>query len=180
MKDKLGLILLDWRVKTVLPHISGNYLDVGCGTNEIVKSYSGKGTGVDVYPWDGADLVVEDTAKLPFDDKSFDTVSIIAALNHIPNREDVIKEIKRILRDDGKLIITMIPPRFSRVWHFFRKPWDADQHERGMKAGEVFGLTTKEIKKILSKAELEVVYQKKFMMGLNHLLIAKKRNSISN
>jgi len=179
LKDKLGQILLDWRVKTVLPLISGNYLDVGCGTNEIVKSYSGKGTGVDVYPWEGADLVVEDTSKLPFDDKSFDTVSIVAALNHIPNRENVVREIKRILRDDGKFIITMIPPKFSRVWHFARKRWDADQHERGMKEGEVYGMTTNEIEKILLNAGFAVVHKKKFMIGLNHLLIAKK-NIIAN
>jgi ubiquinone/menaquinone biosynthesis C-methylase UbiE len=33
------------------------------------------------------DYVVENSAKLPFDDASFDTVTIIAALNHIPNRK---------------------------------------------------------------------------------------------
>ncbi len=165
------------RVKTVLPHIRGYYLDLGCGTNEVAKAYSGKGIGVDVYPWQGVDRVVEDTSKLPFKDKTFDTVSIIAALNHIPNREEVLKEINRILNDNGRMIITMIPPRFSRAWHFFRKPWDADQHERGMKEGEVYGMSIKEIENILSEAGFEITSKKKFMFGMNNLLIIKKQNN---
>ena len=176
MKDSLGRFLLNWRIKTILPHIRGEYLDIGCGTNEIVKSYSGKGIGVDVYPWNGVDLVVKDTSQLSFEAKKFDTVSIVAALNHIPNREDVLKEVKRIMRDDGRFIITMIPPRFSRVWHFFRKPWDADQYERGMKEGEVYGLTFPEIEKMLLNQGFDIVSKKKFMGGMNNLLIIKKKS----
>jgi len=177
LKDKLGKFLLNLRVKTVLPHISGYYLDLGCGTNDVVKAYSGKGIGVDAYPWEGVDQVVKDTSKLPFEDKTFDTVSIIAALNHIPNREEVLKEINRILNDNGRMIITMIPPRFSRAWHFLRKPWDADQRERGMKEGEVYGMSIKEIEKILSEAGFEITSKKKFMFGMNNLLIIKKQNN---
>ena len=68
----------------------------------------------------------------------------------------------------------MIPPRFSRVWHFFRKPWDADQYERGMIEGEVYGLSIKEIKNILSEAGFEIMFKKKFMFGINNLLLIKK------
>ena len=73
---------------------------------------------------------------------SFDTVTIIAALNHIPNRAAVINECRRVLRPGGRVVITMLTPRTSRVWHWLRAPWDADQRERGMQPGEVFGFTT--------------------------------------
>jgi len=159
----------------ILPHIKGEYLDIGCGTNEIVKAYSGKGIGVDVYPWEGVDQVVKDTSELPFEKEKFDTVSIVAALNHIPNREEVLMEIKRILKDDGRLLITMIPPKFSRVWHFIRRKSDADQYERGMKSGEVYGLTIREIQNLLSKTGFEIIFKKKFMFGINEFVISKKR-----
>ena len=167
--------MLNWRIKTILPHIRGEYLDIGCGTNEIVKSYSGKGIGVDVYPWNGVDLVVKDTSQLSFEAKKFDTVSIVAALNHIPNREDVLKEVRRILKDDGRLLTTMIPPKFSRGWHFLRRKSDVDQHERGMKEGEVYGFTSKQVQNLLSKTGFEIVLKKKFMFGINELVISKKR-----
>jgi len=177
LKDKLGKRLSGWRVKIVLPHISGKYLDIGCGTNDVVKAYSGEGMGVDVYPWEGVDKVVENTAKLSFDDKTFDTVSIIAALNHIPNRNDVLREVRRVLKDDGKLITTMIPPNFSKRWHLLRRPWDADQHERGMKDGEVYGISSSEMKTMLSDAGFDIVLRKKFMFGINELLISKKNKN---
>jgi ubiquinone/menaquinone biosynthesis C-methylase UbiE len=178
MKDKVGRILLDKRIKTVLPHIEGYLLDIGCGTNELLRSYSGKGIGVDVYQWGDVDIVVEDTAKLPFDDKSFDTITIIAALNHIPNRVQVLIEVKRLLRDSGKLIVTMIPPKISRVWHRIRKPWDVDQSERGMKEGEVYGMTEDELRKLLSETGFEIKFTKKFMLGINNLTITKKKSEV--
>ena len=178
MKDKVGRILLDKRIKTVLPHIEGYLLDIGCGTNELLRSYSGKGIGVDVYQWGDVDMVVEDTAKLPFDDKSFDTITIIAALNHIPNRVEVLIEAKRLLRDSGKLIVTMLPPKISRVWHRIRKPWDVDQSERGMKEGEVYGITEDNLGKLLSETGFEIEFNKKFMLGINNLTIAKKKSEV--
>lgn len=173
MKDSVGRKLLHWRLKTVLPHVRGKLLDIGCGTNELVGSYSGEGVGVDVYPWDNVDLVVENTADLPFEAASFDTVAIIAALNHIPNRQDVLREAYRVLRPNGQLLVTMIPPTISRVWHTLRKPWDADQSERGMIEGEVYGITPARMRELLNAAGFRVTREIRFMIGLNRLTIAE-------
>ena len=175
MKDSVGKILLDKRIKAVLPHVKGYLLDIGCGTNELVKNYSGKGIGVDVYQWGDVDVVVENTAELSFDEKTFDTITIIAALNHIPNRKEVLIEANRLLKNDGSLIVTMIPPKISRVWHGIRKPWDADQSERGMKKGEVYGITEKDLEELLSNTGFIIKFKKKFMLGVNNLTIAKKK-----
>lgn len=174
MKDRLGRRLLEWRIRMVLPHVRGRLLDIGCGTNELVRAYAGEGTGVDVYPWDGANLVVENTARLPFPDQTFDTVTIIAALNHIPNRDEVLREADRILKPDGRFVMTMIPPRISRVWHFLRKPWDSDQHERGMIEGELYGLTTRHVHRLLTEAGFRITETRYFMCGLNCLTVARK------
>lgn len=173
MKDILGKFLVNLRVKTVLPYLQGYLLDIGCGTNEIVRQYR-NGIGVDIYQWGSVDLVVNDTSKLPFKNESFDRVTIIAALNHIPNREAVLMEANRLLKSDGQIVVTMIPPKISRVWHFLRKPWDADQKERGMASGEVFGFEQDEIRKMLRKAGFEVIAEKSFMLRINKITIAKK------
>jgi len=112
MKDRLGKILQDKRIKIVLPYVEGHLLDICCGTNELVRSYSGKGIGIDVNQWGDVDKVVEDTGKLPFDDKTFDTVTILASLTYIPNRLEALNDAKRVLKDSGKLIVTMIPPQY--------------------------------------------------------------------
>ncbi len=180
MKDIIGRRLLRWRMAAVLPHVRGRLLDVGCGTNQLVRAYPGAGTGVDVYPWPGADLVVQDTACLPFDDASFDTVTIVAALNHIPNRCAVLREVFRVLRPGGRLIVTMIPPLISRVWHAVRAPWDADQHERGMKTGEVFGLTPAQTDALLAETGFRLAAAHRFMLGINRLTIAERPAEIAS
>ena len=175
MKDLLGKALMRWRIKVVLPYIRGYFIDIGCGTNQLVRAYRGRGVGVDIHQWGNVDFVVDNTANLPFDDGTFDTVAIIASLNHIPNRSAVLAEANRILKDQGRIIVTMIPPRISRIWHYVRRPWDADQRERGMKEGEKFGLTCEEVRSHLIAAGFEIWRREKFMLGINSLTVGRKK-----
>ncbi len=47
---------------------------------------------------------VQDATNLDFEDRSFDVVIIAAVLHIIPNPEEVLKEIDRVLKDGGLLI----------------------------------------------------------------------------
>jgi len=170
MHDALGEALATRRVKAVLPHVTGRLLDIGCGSNRLVRHYA-NGVGIDVHPWPGADLIVSDTAKLQWESASFDTVTIIAALNHIPNRVEVLRECRRVLRPGGRVVITMLTPRTSRLWHWLRAPWDADQRERGMQAGEVYGFTSAQLIEMFARAGFALVSQQGFMLGLNRVYV---------
>lgn len=173
MKDRLGRFMINWRIKAVLPYVRGYLLDMGCGTNQLTKHY-GNGVGVDIYQWGNVDLIVKDSAHLPFENDAFDTVTCLAALNHIPNREAALAEMYRVLKPGGKVILTMIPPKTSRIWHFLRSPWDADQHERGMQHGEVFGLTRAQIRKLLLEVGFKDLKMYPFMFRINSIHIGTK------
>ena len=179
MKDPLGKLLLEWRIRQVLPHLRGDVLDVGCGTNALLRAYKAlhpecRSLGVDVHPWEGVDVLVEDSGALPFDAASFDSVCCIAALNHIPNREAFLREAHRLLRPSGRFLMTMIPQGISRVWHMLRSPWDADQHERGMEEGEVYGLSGDQVSALLRAAGFASPSKHSFMLGVNTLYVAAK------
>ncbi len=177
-RDIIGSTLLNWRIRKVSPLLKGRLLDVGCGCNRLVRDYKSKhggdGLGIDVYPWEGVDVLIEDAGKLPFDDGSFDTVTCLAALNHIPNRLEFLKESHRILALDGRLIVTMIPRGISKIWHGLRKPWDPDQHERGMEEGEEFGFSPAEMSELFSRAEFTLAEKRRFMLGINAIYIGEK------
>ena len=175
MNDRVAVMLRDWRIRNVLPHVRGRLLDIGCGTNALVRRYRGEGIGVDTYQWGDVDVVAEETSDLRFPSGSFDTVTIVAALNHIPNRDAVLAEAHRLLSAHGHLVVTMIPPRLSRVWHFVRRPWDDDQMQRGMKPGEVFGLTRRHVRRLLAEAGFEAITSRRFMLGVNTLTVARKK-----
>jgi len=172
---KLGLVPIDdERVIMALKHAKGRLLDIGCGANNFVRSY-GNGIGVDVAKWDGCDLVVADTAQLPFEDKSFDTISYLACLNHIPNRNDAVKEAARLLKDDGQIIITMITPKLGTFIHWLRFKNDPDNQERHIDhEDELMGMSHEHTKSILKDAGFTKIEQKGFVFGLNNIYIAKR------
>ena len=175
MNDYVGKKLENIRINKILPHIEGELLDIGCGNNELTKAY-GKGVGVDVHDWGNVDVIVEDTSNIDvFEDKKFNTITIVAALNHIPNRGDVINECHRLLDDKGKLVITMIPPIISTIWHVLRKPWDIDQSERGMKEGEVYGMKKKEIISLMEERNFSLIKNEGFMLNINQLFVFEKK-----
>lgn len=164
------------RNNEVSQFIENRLLDIGCGTNQLVKKYrldGGVGLGIDVYPWKGVDKVVKDTSKLSFEDGSFDTITFVACINHIPNRKDVLTEAHRLLSKNGKIVITNLPPGISYIWHKIAF-WDKDQLERGMAEGEVWGLTKKQIITIFKFSGFKLIHYKRFSLGLNELYVAVK------
>jgi SAM-dependent methyltransferase len=166
------------RVAMALGCCRGLLLDIGCGTNEMIRHYrarQGMAIGVDVYPWPGADVVC-DTTQLPFPDARFDTVSMLACLNHIPisKRNQVLQEARRVLKDKGQLLITMINPVVGFFAHKIRHRHDLDQLERGMAEEEDNGLWGKEVKKLLTGNGFRIIQTVPFVFGLNCLYMAQK------
>lgn len=167
--------IIDERHNMVLRHVKGKVLDIGCGENLLVKKH-GNGVGVDVYPWKGIDVLV-DTAHLPFQNETFDTIVFMASLNHIPKsvRPKVLAEARRVLKDSGQILVTMITPKISYIGHNYLWGWrDPDIQDRGMKEGEEWGFSASEIERLLEDSKLDVQSHKKFVYGLNHLYIIQK------
>ncbi len=167
----------DIRVRQVTLHIKGRLLDIGCGNNRMVKSYrrmGGDGVGVDVHPWDKSVLLVEDASKLPFVPEVFDTITFVACINHIPNRLETLRAARSLLRGHGRVVLTNLHPFISRIWHKWAF-WDEDQNTRGMKDGEVWGFTEKNLTKLLDAAGLRVIRRETFSWGLNQMYICEKR-----
>lgn len=157
------------RLNFVLPYIQGELLDVGAGYNTLVKQY-GKGVGVDVFDWGGGAQVVQDTSKLPFEDESFDTITFIACLNHIPNRKTALGEARRLIKPGGRIIITMINPILGGIGHVI---WwySEDKHRGGMIEGEVGGMWTKDIVNLCESHGFQPTLQRRFVYGMNHFYL---------
>jgi SAM-dependent methyltransferase len=161
------------RLRAVLPCIQGRLLDVGSGTNGLVRSYGGPGVGVDVHDFGGGTQIVEDTRNLPFEDASFDTVTFLACLNHIPYRTEALREAYRVLRPGGRLVATMINRFLGDIGHAI---WwySEEKHRGGMAEGETGGLNVSEMKCLLSGAGYENVRFDRFCHGMNGLYQCNK------
>src|SRR5262245_23491635 len=94
--ETLGLTSLRAeRIAAVLPEIGGRCLDIGANDNQLIRLYraqahargederSQSSVGVDVERWGAPEVIlVESAASLPFEDESFDTVTVVATLNY--------------------------------------------------------------------------------------------------
>jgi len=157
------------RLNAVFPHLRGRVLDVGAGTNTLINRYH-NGVGVDVHDWGNGVVVVDDTSKLPFEDASFDAITFIACLNHIPYREAALQEARRLLKPDGRLIITMINPLLGDFGHAIW--WYSEDKKRGgMKEGELGGMWTSEIVCLCEAAGFKLELHRRFVYGMNNLYL---------
>lgn len=80
--------------------------------------YDGKGDGVgrQTGTWDQSRLdIVSDIIEIPEPDASFDAVMCIEVLEHVPYPVDALRELHRLLRPGGELIITA---PFCSLTHF--------------------------------------------------------------
>ena len=100
----------------------GRVLDIGCGSGQFIEiliqslgSFDSV-TGVDVdesvleeagmkYQGETYRFLKASTQSLPFEDGSFDFVSISKALHHVENDRQALNEMKRVLKQGGYFLI---------------------------------------------------------------------------
>lgn len=96
-------------------------LDLGCGTGSnlpVLSKYAKKVMGIDNSPKMinlsehicksanlNYELKIGDSTHLPIDSESIDTVFINMMLHHISDPETVIKEVNRVLKSGGNLLL---------------------------------------------------------------------------
>src|SRR5690606_33938988 len=91
---------------------TGRILDIGAGTGDFLARAQKQGweiAGVEPSA-EARDLASQKGINLiedpdPFPSKSFDVISMWHVLEHVPDLERQIRELKRLLKDDGLLII---------------------------------------------------------------------------
>jgi SAM-dependent methyltransferase len=189
-QDNWGLsCLASERFDYVAREVTGRCLDIGCGYhNRFVRDWlGGNGKGIDVFQYDGLSKedVVEDLTRFPFVDASFESVSFIANLNHVPepHRDIELLEAYRCLKPGGNIIVTMGNPVAELLVHgvvafydrYFGAKVDMDG-ERGMEEGEEYYLTDSEIVDRLERAGFRNLCKRYFVTqwGLNHLWLGWK------
>lgn len=183
VSEKIGLTSLRGeRFAAVLPLLQGRVLDIGAGDNVLIRLYrnrAGAGesgardsVGVDVVDWGGECMLIESSAKLPFPDESFDTVTFIACINHIPERRAALREAHRVLRPGGRVILTMIGRFLGEVGH--RIWWYSEDKHRDVDEHEQMGMDPHEVLDLLRGAGFAQVDVSPFLYRLNTLYVATK------
>lgn len=93
-------------------HAHGVLLDLGCGFAPLYGLYKKYSSSVTLVDWGNSlhqnqflDFEMDLNKKLMFENNQFDTVLLTDVLEHIYEPKQLLAEIYRILKPDGKLIL---------------------------------------------------------------------------
>ena len=132
-----------WRrwQETVLSHVQGRVLEVGCGTGLLLERLCRRGDGVGVDVSTGmlkraskrlgrkaaGNLVLADAQRLPFNDQSFDSAVSVFALTAVPDLDAALAEMVRVVREGGTVVLVSVgdPESSSRLTRMATAAWRA-------------------------------------------------------
>ncbi|MGE4296690.1 MAG: class I SAM-dependent methyltransferase [Desulfovibrionaceae bacterium] len=165
------------RINAVRPHLRGRVLDVGCGTGLLSECAPREGyLGVD---HDAASLAAARREHphaafapgLP-ENGSFDTIALLAVIEHIPDPAAFLRRLTGLLAPGGRMVLTTPHPAFEiihtiggRLGLFSREA--GEDHETLINATAMAALAR--------DAGLTLATARRFLFGVNQLFVLERR-----
>lgn len=177
-------ILRRLRIQRILPYIRQwkecALLDLGCGAGfallKALSHFVERGVGIDgdveELQWGNIRTYRIRLEKvLPFENGSFDIVTMLAVLEHLDHPVEILKEVRRVLRPGGILLLTTPTPRAKPVLEFlsYRLHLVSEKEIRDHKRYYDGPM----IRDCLARADLHMVAHKYFQFGFNNFAVAK-------
>jgi SAM-dependent methyltransferase len=130
-------------------HLSGNLIDVGCGSQPYrkmfkVEEYTGLEFDSPIARERGIADVYYDGTVFPLKNEQFDSVICSQVLEHVFNPDEFLAEIHRVLKPGGCMVLTI-----PFVWDEHEQPYDYARYSS-------FGL-----KSLLEKSGFSIIEQEK-------------------
>lgn len=124
------------KIRQLAPQLQGSLLDFGCGSKPYESLFinATRYVGLDYESAGHSHLnenidVIYDGKNIPFADEQFDSVFSSEVFEHIFNLQEIIPEIRRVMKKGGKILITCpfvwneheVPVDFARYTQFALK-----------------------------------------------------------
>lgn len=114
------------KIKLPAIELKGDLLDFGCGAKPYrklfynVKNYIGIDIENEGHDHNNEEIdMFYDGKHIPFENESFDSILASEVLEHVPNVDESLKELCRVLKTDGKLLLTV-----PFLWQEHELPFD--------------------------------------------------------
>ncbi len=148
-----------WKeISKIGKNIQGKTLDIGCGSKPYEKCFhSSEYIGLEIDNTINKKIkkidVFYDGKKIPFENENFDSAVCFQVLEHVFEPTEFLYEINRILKPNGKLLLTV-----PFVWDEHEQPFDYARYSS-------FGL-----KHLLEKHGFEIIEHKKTVQNFGVII----------
>ncbi len=162
-----------------------NCLDVGCASGYMISqiqqdSPGKKYFGVDIYNkaikfakqrYPKISFKVASSGKLPFKDNSFDLSLCYETIEHVEDPEKTLKEIRRVLKKGGTLILAMDSGNwvFRVVWFVWEKTTG-----RVWQGAHLHPFTHVQLEQVVSKSKFKIKNKLFTHLGMEVVFILQK------
>jgi 2-polyprenyl-3-methyl-5-hydroxy-6-metoxy-1,4-benzoquinol methylase len=175
-------ILQSWRFKQALAYINeySKVLDVGCHQGELIKLLAGHiSLGIGIDPT----LKIEEEGNgyrlikgrfpgdLPGED-DFNVITLLAIVEHVPQQELplFIHNCRERLCSGGCIIITFPSPKAENILNLMKR----FRLIEGLSLEEHHRMDINNLMELLTKEGFELKTRKRFQLGYNNLLVARR------
>jgi ubiquinone/menaquinone biosynthesis C-methylase UbiE len=174
------------RLRRVISQIPAGtrVLDIGCGRSAALLSAiapqidSGVGVDFKVPPMKVGNIEtvpLKLDQELPFPSSSFDVVTMLAVLEHIEHEMPILLEIHRVLKDSGRLILTVPSIWAQPVLEFLAYRLKiVDEAEIRDHKRYYDRQTLREV--MLEKTQFQHFQHQYFQFGMNNFCLVTKRS----
>lgn len=181
----LDPILRGMRIRQVLPilrrHPGCCLLDIGCGWEarllKSVEPFVTRAVGVDfkapnISTAKLTTIVATLTDALPFPDATFDVVTLLAVLEHLSHPRAMVREIFRVLKPGGQVVLTVPSLAAKPVLEFlaYRVGIASETEIRDHKCY----YDRKSLEALFAGSGLAIDHHHYFQLGMNNFLVATK------
>ena len=158
---------------------SGNILDIGCGTGELLNYFQNQNWScLGIEPNEPTrkfakahyNLKVEEEQSLEtIPSQSFDIISMWHVLEHVPDVNERIIQVKRILKNNGHLIIAL-PNPISRDANYYKTYWaglDVPRH--------LYHFSPQAFENLANRHNLEIIHTLPLKMDAYYVSLLSER-----
>lgn len=185
MAGLLSPMLKRQRFAMVAPYVRGDVLDVGCGPSAMltlgggaITSYTGveQNTGrvqklrrdFPQYTFLERDL---DDQPLGLD-RQFDTILLVAVIEHIYNQKHLMRELVGVLKPEGRIVITTPTPFGNDVVH--RLGATLGLFAKSARDDHIVIYNRKRFEIVAQDFQLSIERYQRFQFGCNQLVVFRR------
>ena len=176
--------VLRWlRIRKILPYVKErkgcSLLDIGCGPRfamlRALSPYIRLGVGIDEEVEDlqygnirTYKLRLDKT--LPFTSDFFQMVTMLAVLEHLDFPEEILKEVRRVMRPEGLLLITTPSPKAKPLLEFLSYKLHLVSQKEILDHKRYYD--RKALEKLMNVCGFRMEKHVYFQLGFNNFLVA--------